>query len=52
MRWHICSGLFERSRFVTCPDCGRTCHKGCIGNHSTDMCEKAADNRAHGAIAL
>lgn len=51
-RCHICSGRFERSGFVTCPDCDRPFHERCIEYHATYECEEAADDLAIGAVEL
>lgn len=51
-RCNVCSGRFERSGFVSCPDCGREFHEGCIEYHSTYECSEGADDPAVGAVEL
>lgn len=51
-RCHICSGRFERSGFVTCPDCEQSFHEQCLEYHNTFECDEAADEPAVGAVEL
>lgn len=38
-----CSGRFEESRPVECPDCGRKFHEECLQYHAEYKCHKATD---------
>lgn len=51
-RCHVCSGRFERSGFVPCPDCGNAYHEGCLGYHAEYECPGCATDLAVGAVEL
>jgi len=47
---HVCTGRFEQSGFVECPDCGKTFHEGCLEYHSEYECADCAEDLAVGAV--
>jgi predicted RNA-binding Zn-ribbon protein involved in translation (DUF1610 family) len=47
---HGCTGRFERSGFVECPDCGETFHEKCLAYHEKYDCREGAEDPAVGAV--